>query len=55
MNGAWGLGISAKSGQIAQLNRWLRMISIVARVAYTVIGRARIPPTVSTMNGMLAT
>lgn len=33
MNGASGVGISVKSGQIDQLKMWLRRISIVARVA----------------------
>src|SRR6266513_4686304 len=54
-NGASGDGISLKSGQIAQLKRWLRMISIVARWAWTVSGLVRMPPTVSTRNGIEAT
>src|SRR5688572_7777570 len=54
-NGASGVGISLKAGQIDQLIRWFFMISMVARVAYTVIGLARMPPTVSTTNGIEAT
>ena len=55
MNGASGVGISVKSGQMAQLNRWFFRISVVARVAYSEIGLARMPPTVSTMNGIEVT
>src|SRR5512134_3819380 len=50
MKGASRLGISVKSGQIAQLKRWFFRISMVARVAYTLRGRDRMPPTVSTRN-----
>src|SRR5688572_19266774 len=55
MNGASGDGISVKSGQIAQLNRWFFRISMVARVEYTVRGFERMPPTVSTRNGIEVT
>src|SRR2546421_4251784 len=37
---------------MAQLKRWFFMISVVARVAYTTSGLVRMPPTVSTRNGI---
>src|SRR3954471_19674210 len=40
---------------MAQLKRWFLRISMVARVAYTVRGLLRMPPTVSTRNGIEAT
>src|SRR5918992_449303 len=55
MKGASGVGISVKSGQIAQLKRWFFRISMVAAVEYTVSGFERMPPTVSTRNGIEVT
>jgi len=56
MKGASGVGTCVKSGQIVQLKMWFFRISIVSRVACTVSGPpVRIPPTVSTRNGIEAT
>ena len=55
MNGASGVGTWVKSGQMVQLNMCFFRISIVSRVACTVSGPpVRIPPTVSTKNGIEA-